>query len=246
LGALKDVGRSRAVQWLIGWLAARYLGIVHRTNRFTVEPANAYDLIGPRMPVIVAMWHGQHFMVHFARRPGDRFASLVSRSKDGDLNASLLDHLGVRPIRGSGARGRDPRSKGGAQAMRDMLKALRGGESVVMTADVPKISRRCGRGIVALAQLSGRPIVPTAVVASRRIDFDSWDHASLGLPFGRGAIVLGDPIDVARDLEEAGFQAARLAVEEGLDRVHARAYHLIEDRDPGLRKGDGSPGPLGA
>ena len=78
--------------------------------------------------------------------------------------------------------------------MRAMMRALSDGEMVVMTADIPKISRVCGEGIVTLAQLSGRPIVPVAVVTSRRIDFDSWDKASIGLPFGRGAMVLGEPV----------------------------------------------------
>ena len=39
--------------------------------------------------------------------------------------------------------------------------------------------------------------MPVAVVTSRRIDFRSWDRASLGLPFGRGAMVLGEPIACA-------------------------------------------------
>ena len=78
-----------------------------------------------------------------------------------------------------------------------MLRALGDGEMVVMTADVPKIARVCGAGIITLAQMSGRPIVPVAVVTSRRIDFNSWDRASLGLPFGRGAIVVGEPVHVS-------------------------------------------------
>ena len=90
----------------------RYLGLVRRTNRFVLDPPDAYDRIGPLMPVIAAMWHGQHFMVHFARRREDRAASLVSRSGDGELNAIALRHLGVRAIRGSGARGRDVRAEG--------------------------------------------------------------------------------------------------------------------------------------
>jgi lysophospholipid acyltransferase (LPLAT)-like uncharacterized protein len=200
-----------------------------------MEPADAYDRIGPMMPVIAAMWHGQHFMIHFAKRPQDRAASLVSRSGDGELNATALRHLGVRAIRGSGARGRDIRQKGGVSALRAMLRALEDGEMVVMTADVPKISRVCGQGIITLAQLSGRPIVPVAVVTSRRIDFRSWDRASLGLPFGRGAMVLGDPITVPRDADDAALESARQAVERGLDAVHARAYALVGARDPGAR-----------
>ncbi|HEY8565540.1 MAG TPA: lysophospholipid acyltransferase family protein [Beijerinckiaceae bacterium] len=233
MGVLKRVSRSRPAQETAGYLFARYLDLVQRTNRFVMEPADAYDRIGPMMPVIAAMWHGQHFMIHFAKRPQDRAASLVSRSGDGELNAAALRHLGVRPIRGSGARGRDFRAKGGVAATREMLRALAGGEMVVMTADVPKIARVCGEGIVLLAKHSGRPIVPVAVTTSRRRVFDSWDRASLGLPFGRGAMVLGEPIHVPSDADAAAVAIARLAVERELDRVHVRAYALVGGEDPG-------------
>jgi lysophospholipid acyltransferase (LPLAT)-like uncharacterized protein len=233
MGLMKRITRSRAVQEILGFLVAGYLKFVQRTNRFVMEPADAYDQI--EMPVIAAMWHGQHFMIHFAKRPQDRAASLVSRSGDGEFNAVALRHLGVRAIRGSGARGRDIRKKGGAQAMRAMLRALSDGEMVVMTADVPKISRICGQGIVTLSQLSGRPIVPVAVVTSRRIDFESWDRASIGLPFGRGAMVLGDPIHIPREADEQTLESLRKTVERELDRVHERAYALIGSRDPGAK-----------
>lgn len=237
----KRILRSRPVQEALGFLVASYLKLVQRTNRFVMEPADAYSRIGPMMPVIAAMWHGQHFMIHFAKRPEDRAASLVSRSGDGEFNAIALRHLGIRAIRGSGARGRDIRKKGGISAMRGMLRALSDGEMVVMTADIPKIARVCGEGIVTLAQLSGRPIVPVAVVTSRRIDFKSWDRASLGLPFGRGAMVLGKPIHVARDADAAALELARQAVERELDTVHARAYALIGSIDPGAQLKQGRP-----
>ncbi|WP_349369895.1 lysophospholipid acyltransferase family protein [Salinarimonas sp.] len=234
MSLLKRIGRHPRVQAAAGYLFARYLGLVGRTNRFVMEPADAHARVGPLMPVVAAMWHGQHFLIHLAKRPQDPTACLVSRSGDGELNAQALVHLGVRPIRGSGDRGRGrAREKGGAQALRAMLRALEGGESVVMTADVPKIARRAGEGIVTLARLSGRPIVPVAVVTSRRKIFDSWDRATLGLPFGRGAIVIGEPIHVARDADPAAIEAARQAVERGLDDVHARAYARIGASDPG-------------
>ena len=217
MGLVKRITRSRVVQETLGFLVAVYLKFVQRTNRFVMEPADAYDRI--EMPVIAAMWHGQHFMIHFAKRPQDRAASLVSRSGDGEFNAIALRHLGVRAIRGSGARGRDIRKKGGAQAMRAMLRALSDGEMVVMTADIPKISRICGQGIVTLAQLSGRPIVPVAVVTSRRIDFDSWDKASIGLPFGRGAMVLGEPVHVPREADDTTLERSRDGLGIGLTLV---------------------------
>ena len=226
----------------MGFLVAGYLKLVQRTNRFVMEPADAYDVIGPQMPVIAAMWHGQHFMIHFAKRPQDRAASLVSRSGDGEFNAIALRHLGIRAIGGSGARGRDIRKKGGAQALRAMLRALGDGEMVVLTADIPKISRVCGSGIVTLAQLSGRPIIPVAVVTSRRIDFNSWDRASIGLPFGRGAIVLGTPIHVPREADEAALETLRASVERALDAVHERAYALVGAKDPGAKDRGSKPG----
>ena len=160
------------------------------------------------------MWHGQHFMISFAwPRSIDRMAALISRHGDGGVNAVALRRLGVQPIRGSGGRAERMRRKGGVPAMREMLRALSTGVSVAITADVPKRARVAGAGIVALARLSGRPIAPTAVVTSRRFDLKSWDRASLGKPFGHGAIVVGDLIHVAPDADEAsdggGAQSGR-------------------------------------
>ena len=230
---LKRLSRTRAVREMLGFGSARYLGLVRRTNRWVMEPENAYDRIGPMMPVIAAMWHGQHFMIHFAKRPQDPAASLVSRSDDGELNAIALRHLGVRAIRGSGARGRDVREKGGVAATREMVRALANGEMVVLTADVPKIARVCGEGIVMLAKLSGRPIVPVAVVTSRRFVLRNWDRSTLGKPFGCGAMVLGEPVFVAADADERAVEEARRAVERERDRVHARASALVGTTDPG-------------
>jgi lysophospholipid acyltransferase (LPLAT)-like uncharacterized protein len=243
MGLVKRIIRSKPVQESLGFLVAAYLKLVHRTNRFVMEPADAYDRVGPMMPVIAAMWHGQHFMIHFAKRAQDRAASLVSRSGDGEFNAIALRHLGIRAIRGSGARGRDIRKKGGVSAMRAMMRALSDGEMVVMTADIPKISRICGEGIVTLSQISGRPIVPVAVVTSRRIDFKSWDRASIGLPFGRGAMVLGDPIPVPREADAQALESLRQTVERELDAVHERAYALIGAKDPGARVRDAKADP---
>lgn len=245
MASAKAIQRHPAVQQGIGWTIARYLDLVRATNRFTTEPADAQDDLAGLQPIIGAMWHGQHFMVHFLKRPDDRVASLVSRSRDGELNAVALEHLGVRAIRGSGARGRDPRDKGGSSALRAMLRALAGGENVLMTADVPKIARRCGEGIVALARLSGRPVVPMAAATSRRIVFDSWDRASLGLPFGRGALVVGRSICAPADAGPELCEALRREVERELDRVNARAFALCGREDPGagLRRDPVAAGP---
>ena len=222
--------RSDLVRRAIGSILAAYLRFVGRTTRFVVDPVDPYDTIAPLFPVITAMWHGEHLMVPLAHRPGDRTVSLVSRSADGEIEARLLSALGIRTIRGSGARGRKTAEKGGAGALRAMIRALVAGETVVLTADVPKVARHCGLGIVTLAKMSGRPIVPIAVIGARRIELNNWDRTRIPLPFGRGAMVYGEPISVAADADEAEMERARLRTEASLDAVHARAYALVDGR----------------
>lgn len=230
---LKTFGRSRPVQETAGLLASSYLRLVRATTRFVQEPPGFIDAIGPELPVIAAMWHGQHFMIHYAWPERARVAALISRHRDGEINAVILRRFGVAAIRGSGGEAAETRRRGGAAALLAMARALDDGQTVVMTADVPKIARRAGRGIVTLARLSGRPIYPIAVVTRRRFDFSSWDRASLGKPFGTGAMVLGDPIRVPREADDEALETARLAVETGLNQVHRRAYALVGADDPG-------------
>lgn len=234
MGLIKTVGRKPAVQNALGALAASYLGLVRRTNRFTVEPAQPDAWLDSLGPFIAAMWHGQHTMISFMRRPHDRVATIISKSPDGNVNTIALTRMGVRVMRASGARGRDvrnARAKGGAEGLRAMVRALRDGEIVCFSADVPKISRLCDAGIIMLARFSGRPIVPVAVVTSRHIRFNSWDRACIGLPFGRGAMVFGEPIHVPREVEPDMLDHLRATVQTELDRVHDHAYTLVGRTD---------------
>ena len=238
--------KTRVAQETLGRLLAGYLRLVQRTNRIVFEPADIYDHVRPDLPLIFAMWHGQHIMIPFARPDWMPACSLVSRHGDGGFNAVALRELGIGAIRGSGALGKKVREKGGAAAFLAMVRRLAAGDTMVLTADVPKRARIVGPGIIALARASGRPIRAVAVVTSRRIDFNSWDRASIGLPFGRCAIVVGEPILVARDADEAAQEAARLAVQASLDDVHARGYAIVGSRDPGAGLREKQQAPAGA
>ena len=156
---LKRLGRSRFVQEALGFLLAHYLRFVQHTNRFTSEPVDLDVAIAGQAPIIVAMWHGQHLMISFAwPRSIARMAALISRSVDGGAQAAALRRLGVTPVRGSTGRADRARRKGGAPALRELLRQLDSGASVALTADAAKQARVAGLGIVTLARLSGRPI----------------------------------------------------------------------------------------
>ncbi|GGH11930.1 hypothetical protein GCM10007036_09340 [Alsobacter metallidurans] len=221
------------MQTAVGRLLAGYLRLVKRTNRFTVDPPDLFARLDAEAPYICALWHGQHFMIPLGKRPQDRYAVLISRHGDGGINAAACESFGIRPIRASGGQPSKMHKRGGVYGLREMLRALAGGDSVTLTADVPKTARVAGLGIVTLARLSGRPIIPAAVVTSRRLTLANWDRTSIGLPFGRGVVAVGEPIRVAADADAGALEAARARLERALDDVHARAYALVGGHDPG-------------
>jgi len=234
MGVLKRIARSRPVQTAIGVVGAEYLRFVWNTSRSVLEPADAYERMIPQLPVIIAMWHGQHFLVPFIRR-GYPAKVLISRHRDGEINAIAAERLGVGTIRGSGDAGGRFDVKGGVGAFQGMLTTLAQGCSVALTADVPKIARVTGIGIIKLAQLSGRPILPAALTTSRRKVLDNWDRTTINLPFSRLAMVAGETVMVPADADDATLESCRRSLEESLNRATARAYALADHRAGGSR-----------
>jgi lysophospholipid acyltransferase (LPLAT)-like uncharacterized protein len=224
---LKRLGQWKGVQGLAGEALAAWLRLVHATSRFVDDPADLYGPIRDQYPYIVAMWHGQHFLVPFMRREGHAFDILISRHGDGEINAVAVTRLGLGLIRGSGGRAARQHKKGGPAALRALIEALGAGRSVGVTADVPRVAGIAGLGIVTLAKYSGRPIVPVAVATSNMVRLKTWDRATLNLPFSRGAFVVGDLVHVPRDADPALLEAKRLAVEAALDTAHERAYAMV-------------------
>lgn len=127
--------------------------------------------------------------------------------------------------------------KGGVGAFKAMLDALDEGYSMALTADVPKISRVAGAGIIKLAQLSGRPLCAVALTTSRRIELDSWDSSAVNLPFSRVAIAVGEPIRVPADADDASLESYRVALEATLNAATERAHALADGRDGGGDRG---------
>jgi lysophospholipid acyltransferase (LPLAT)-like uncharacterized protein len=174
-------------------VAAEYLRFVGMTTRFTLEPADIYARGETDMPIILAFWHGQHLLAPMARPSNHRVNMLVSRHHDGEVNAIAAKRFGVGAIRGSGNHGGSFVHKAGVAAFQAMVESLADGSSIAMSADVPKVARVVGMGIIKLAQASGRPIYPSAIATNRRYVLNNWDHTTINLPFGRGAGVAAEP-----------------------------------------------------
>jgi len=229
--SLKRITGSPVFVEAAGTIGAWYLRFVWSTNTKIFEPHDLYDTV--KTPAIIAVWHGQHFLMPFLKKnEGEHRAKvLISRHRDGELNARAAEKLGIEAIRGSGAHNGEFHRKGGAAAFTKMLDALEAGYNVAMTADVPKVARVAGMGVVKLGQLSQRPVYAAAMASSRRKELNNWDRTAINLPFGRVAIVGSDPIYVPADADAAKLEEVRQFIESELNRVTRRAYEIADAKD---------------
>jgi lysophospholipid acyltransferase (LPLAT)-like uncharacterized protein len=226
----KRIVTSPAFQDAVATAGACYLRMVWKSTRCIVEPATIYETA--EQPIIIGLWHGQHFVAPFIKRKGDNFPAkvLISRHRDGEINARAAEKLGIETIRGSGAHNNEFNRKGGAAAFSEMLEALAQGYNIALTADIPKVARVAGLGIVKLAQHSGRPIYAGALATQHRIQLNNWDRTAVNLPFGRSAVVGRGPIYVPEDADDAALEAKRREVEDSLNAATARAYQIVDGK----------------
>jgi 3-deoxy-D-manno-octulosonic-acid transferase len=218
---------ARKLNRLAGRALASMISLVKRTSRAVYEPENALVRLAGDHPCIVAVWHGQFMMSSgFRPSPETKVAAMVARHGDAELIGAAMARFGVELIRGAGAGGRR-KDRGGAYALRQAVRYLKDGYSIVMTADVPPgPARRAGMGIVMMARLSGRPIVPCAAATSRFKSLNTWSRMTINLPGSKLAYVAGDPIWVPPDAGETELEVARAQLERALNAATARAYAI--------------------
>lgn len=212
-------------------LLAQFLRLIRLTTRPAKGSVEKVGKYAAAEPAILALWHGQHLMAPIAY-PSDRpLVAMVSRSADAELNAQVIEKFGIEAVRGSGGReSRTRADKGGARALIALKKALDAGKNVCMIADIPHgTPRQSGQGIILLASISGRPILPVAMTTSRRKVIEkSWDKTTINLPFGRRAVAVGEPILVPAKMSDEQLEEKRVALTAALNEATQRAYQMVD------------------
>jgi lysophospholipid acyltransferase (LPLAT)-like uncharacterized protein len=220
---MRKLIRHPAVQAGLARVIGAYLAFALRTTRWRLlgaDPAMAEVRDG--RPLIIAFWHERLPVIPILfRLAGEREPAakalvphvLVSQHRDGRFIGAAVARFGYRMVYGSS-------SRGGAQALVEMLRVLRAGNPVAITPDGPRGPRRQpAPGLVQLAARSGAVIVPVAGATSHHRILPSWDRMMMPLPFGRGVIACGAPVHVPRD----GAEAALPLIAAALDAACAMA-----------------------
>lgn len=224
---------SRLVKNALASFLHGFMTLIRRTNPIVAGSDSLEDFFRANPRIIYALWHGQHLIAPALNPRWHPLVAMFSRSADAELNALVAHKFGLETARGSGGRDKDrakANEKGGARALIALKKALDQGKSVCMIADIPHGEpRQAGLGIITLARISGRPIVPVAVATSRRkVVEKSWDKTTINLPFGRCATVIGAPVEVPADADEAELERRRVVVTTELNAATDRAYRLVD------------------
>jgi len=202
------------------WLAAGLIRLTHACLRIeTLGEEPLRELWVARRQVILAFWHDQLFMMASGYR-GPGVSVLISASRDGEYIARTMDYFGIGSIRGSSTRG-------GRAAFREMVELAKKPVDLAITPDGPKGPRHeVKEGVVQLARLSGRPVVPMAFSCSRGHRFRSWDRFLLPLPPGRGVFSFGLPLYYAEnDTVESFRQRLQQAMDENVQTAGERLKH---------------------
>jgi lysophospholipid acyltransferase (LPLAT)-like uncharacterized protein len=173
-----------------------------------------------RQPIL-ALWHGRILAATLYFR--DRgVVAITSQNFDGEWIARVMRRFGYGAARGS-------TSRGGPRALVQLKRDMKTGRPAAFTVDGPRGPARVAQpGAVWLASVTGNPILPFHIEASKYWSVKSWDQHQVPKPGSDLAIVIGEPMDVPPKADEATIERARQELERVLGRLEAEAKTMLE------------------
>lgn len=180
------------------------------------------DTVATHGHAIIALWHEATAYALY-RHSGSNFHAASSYSFDGELAARLTHQFNVECVRGSS-------SRGGAEVLRELEKAIKLVGCVGLTMDGPRGPRRQAQpGLAILSARSGIPVVPIAFAISKSWRLRTWDRMAVPKPFARLVYGYGPPIAPAESTDREAIDAKRIEIQEGLNRLHERLEAEVGD-----------------
>lgn len=215
---MKSLWQSHILPWLV-W--AFYKTLVSTWRITVVEPEAVKKILRENKPIIFAHWHGDELaIIHLVRR--FKIATMTSTSKDGSLVNGVIQRLGGSTSRGSSTRG-------GASALKGLIRLLKEGRNASMAVDGPKGPLHVVKpGVFELSRLAEAAIVPMGIGTSKAIVFKkSWNQAILPRPFSRVVVLFSDPWKPMSRTDDVRSQDLARQLEQSLSDAHHQAAKLI-------------------
>jgi len=189
----------------------------------TENEKNAMDISGGM--VIYASWH-QRLLYQVHRLTKRNVTVMISRSRDGEFAARLVNCLGLKDVRGSSTRG-------GVDALKELIREMKEGSNGGMIPDGPTGPARIAKiGTIILARMTGAPIIPIAWGADRCWIFNSWDRFMIPKPFARISYFYGEPILVQPRAKGPEMEEYRMLLEERLNQITGQCDEVFGEERP--------------
>ena len=198
-------------RYILPYAGLLFVKIISATYRFgIVNPEVEQHVFEKGQVPIYAAWH-QRFFAGIAplakRRP---ISIMISRSRDGEYIARIVDMLGWQAVRGSS-------SRGGREALKEIISLSKQGCRIVHIVDGPQGPHGIVKpGLIKIAQHSEMPIIFCTTSAEKKWVFNSWDQFIIPKPFSRVIIRFGDEIRIPKNLGKVDFEKKRSYIEGAL------------------------------
>ena len=171
-------------------------------------------------PPIACLWHNRLAIsirgwecLGRAQVPCTGLVALISASHDGGVLARAFKFFKVEAVRGSS-------SRRGAQALLELTTWMEKNYCVAITPDGPRgPCYQIHDGILALAQLSGRPILPISTYVNWKLRLKSWDRFQVPLPFAYCEMRIGETLSVPRDASDEMRAAIKEQLRERMENL---------------------------
>jgi lysophospholipid acyltransferase (LPLAT)-like uncharacterized protein len=186
------------------------------------------DVVSAHGRAIIAIWHESATYALYQHR-GSNFHAASSFSFDGELAARLTHGFNIECLRGSS-------SRGGAEVLRQLEKALSLVDCVGLTMDGPRGPRRHAQpGLAILSARTGVPVVPLAFAVSGSWRLRTWDRMPVPKPFSQVVLAYAPPIAPAERVARDDIEVKRIEIQGCLNRLHETLEEELGDVQHDLR-----------
>ena len=205
-------------------LLARLLGLLSACWVWSLR----YTRIGSPVhgPGIIAFWHGDQLAL-LGGRPDTELVAPISLSKDGALQALVMERFGIESVRGSSHRG-------AVSALRGLIRSLKRDVVCLIAVDGSRGPRReAKQGAVYLAQRQQIPIWVAGVAVAHGYRLEStWDHFLLPCPGTKTVVSIEGPWIPSREID---LQQLTADLESRLGDAQTNAEYELQAQGGGRR-----------
>lgn len=187
------------------------------TVKIRIENRKAIEnLLTNNQNFVVAFWHGSMVIGWYLHR-NMNCSALVSKSKDGDVLAHILDKWNYKVIRGSS-------HIGGNEALVILLELIDNKYSLAITPDGPTGPiHKMKAGAVITSKKGNVPLILAGIGCNKKIVLKSWDKFEIPLPFSKIVVKYSDAISINQNLSYEETSEVILQCEDLLNKLQKEA-----------------------